>query len=317
MKSLVIACLLALVSFQHVQSAPRLPTPPTKYTYNYLSQKLLEIDSVVDQLPSNAFAQVTTIEDVQLWVKEVVPYFEYEDILDEAIYPTSVQFVYFDGGREHLHVLGKTYCSSLKVELNARYKNSITPLYGTPDVLGTIVHELAHVQGICGLSGRLDSEVTAQLMTLEILAAMVNKGTIQALGTFLNELRDMLYGATFSAARTEGRFEEFKDLRMQLAKDAIELARWEKSDRYWFWDQYTLEEILRLYNYTPVVELFTALELGSCSWNLFPDMPNVRIATFDWPCVVGVQTLQWPHNLAIDDIDYLLKNLTEIVSASL
>lgn len=240
---------------------------PTELTYEQAMTDAFRFKDLLNQIPEEQRIGITSEEDLVYWTAEIMPYFEYEGIVEDTepnrmngmVYPPVMSFNdYQDGIRSH-HVLGTTNIFSNEVDLNARMINPVSPWYGREDSIGTLVHELAHVQGIKFPSpgSDIDHEASAQLVTLEVLAAMVNHGNEKALPALLDELGHMNMQAAHFLAIRDGRKDDFDRDRARLL-NPVALANSEKADRQWagYEDEERFPYILDAYNYRPMNELY-------------------------------------------------------------
>lgn len=305
------------------------PAPGTTLTFDEAAANARRFDAILATLPDEAFAVITTEDDLDAWTAEIVPFFGYEAITgpDEGgygyTYPTSAEFDYFTerGSRGEHHILGMANCISGELWINGRFGNPVSAWYESRTVLAVLVHELAHIQGICWSP---TSEQSAQLVTLEVLAAMAVKGNEAAFAALMDELRDMSLAAAQALALRDDRMDDYQALAGELIDDAFGLASLDKAMRYWSADTSELERILRLYSYEPIQSVTTALHQGSCSftnptWNTELKDIEYPLFTLDVPCVRGVQL---PINqsvftvpLVIDDLAYVWEHAEALAGA--
>lgn len=325
LSSLLTGLLLTFLLASTAGAFPRLPLSNGEPVYGYLqaSQQVLRFDAAYDALSKESMPSITTQVQLDAWVTEIVPFFEYEQIDQEGmtIYPSSVSFENYINGTQHNHVLGQTNCLDSAITLNARFTNPISSWYGRVDAVGTLVHELAHAQGICFANDTFDAEVSAQLVTLEILSALVNKGNRAALPALVNELRDMSIASAKYAARAEGREDEFAALMKRVAPDAFDQAIAAKSDRFWQADPERLSYILEAYNFTPMREVYQALATDQaisgvqlpindqCSYMNNPAYPFPGYADGEQEADCEMKPL------VVDDLAYVVANLDALIGA--
>ena len=333
MYKLIMLIVLISLSFPgSVLSSPTPKQPNSGLTFDQLAEMTKKYDTFYDQI--EVFPKIRTPDDITQWVKEVVPYFSYEMITDpESEYgtysgprfPENISFTYYEDERQHSHILGTANCLSQSITLNGRYANENSAFYERNDLLVILVHELAHIQGICYGSSRLDSEISAQLATLEVLAALVNHGNKQALGPLLGELRKMSLNAALYMAYEEERIDDFLSLVTTIVDSPYEQARLAKSARYWVVDKEHESYILYTYNYRPILEVEMARWNDRCSyihiyWSKEIDDIVREPVGVDSPCINGVYmpinrgVFQLP--LFIDDLDYVMIHMAELVSAT-
>lgn len=89
------------------------------------------------------------------------------------------------------------------VWINSHYINPTDENYQDIGYIFTLIHELAHDQGICnGPSDYVES--STQLAALEVASAMGNAGNVLAASSVLHEWRDIVLGAMiYDALRTD------------------------------------------------------------------------------------------------------------------
>lgn len=304
----------------------------SQYSYEQLIPWVTLFDSWYDQIPESDYPQITSIEDVNNWMNDLVPLFGYEGITsvnlsnghENYVYPLSITAEYYDSSQDHIHVLGRTNCFTTEITLNARYFNPASSLYNSPDLLATLTHELAHAQGICYADTPLNEEVSAQLVMLEVLSADANKGNVQAFATVVYELRGMMIAALKSRAIVEGRLDQFWTFMDGIETDPFQLARMQKSERYWQADPAKLAQILNDYNYIPMTALLDGVIKGYCwyyehDYELDPAQLTLVNTKLDQPCIAGVLLpVNWrvfEYPLIIDDLAYIIAHGDELVAS--
>ena len=242
----------------------------THLTYEYALRDSLYFKGLLDSIPEEKRVGVKTQEDLDNWMMEIVPYFEYEGINEDGevgeynglTYPHLDFEDYQDGLLSH-HVLGRAQIFADDISLNARIANPVSPWYGRGDSIGTLVHELAHAQGVKFPApfSDIDEEASAQLVTLEVLSAMANHGNELVVPALLDELYYMnMQAARFIAIR-DGYEDRFKKDRERILTDPFEMARAEKADRQWdsYKDPDQYPYILDAYNYKPMNKVYKGM----------------------------------------------------------
>lgn len=335
-RAFIMRIVLAAVIFSllplSVRAAEPLPPPPnTVMAYEQLADWAQRFDDLYDAIPRAMYPKMTTDAEIQQWVQEIVPFFSYERVTDPkqetgepfgARYPTSIEYTYYTTGRDHNHLLGTTNCLSGEITMNARMTNSTSPFFERDDTLVVLVHELAHAQGICWGDDRLDSEVSAHLVTLEVMAAMLNRGNTFVLGPLVAELRDMSLAAAQYAATRDGKLDQYFAFEAELLDDEFERAFEDKARRFWESDPAQLTRILEAYNYGPLNELRIAFG-QSCVyrdlyWSKETQDIEADLVHTDAPCVNGVQLpINWSvfeQPLIVDDLYYFFEHAEGFVS---
>ena len=330
------ALCIALVAFIIIPSAssafphPKLPKEGT-LTIEEAEQYAILFSRWFDQLDKEDFPVIDDVNDITQWTEEIVPFFSYEEVTDTEKdggyfgykYPPSATFEYYNDDVRHLHVLGTTDCMSDAVVLNARFSNEHSAIYAMPEELLVLIHELAHAQGVCFDSGtRLNSEVSAQLIALEVAAAMVNKGNKEAFGPLVAELKHMALSSVWSISIRQNNEDEFWSFLPTVEKDPFELAQWHKSQRHWKSDPDKLNEILHDYSEVPLYEISHAFEKDCMYFDIGIDKQANLVYTPVYPvepCINGVLLpVNWDvfHKpLYVDDLAYVFEHGQEFVEA--
>lgn len=272
------------------------------------------IDAILDESDRDVEG-VHGPKSMNNWIQETVPFFVYEGMSYYMVYPDIAKFTYYDVAQRHVHLLGTANCFADDLDLNARFTNPVSPMYNDPSSISTLVHELAHVQGICFSTQRLNHESSAQLATMEVLAAMANRGNADALYVLLDELRYMFVTGARIAAEEEGRGDEYRDLVEGVyGDDPLMIARIDKSLRYWQdTDLERFYEIVRLYNYEPAREILSHWQRGqpirgiSLPINIYCSYGYASYPYGNAPTAFEIEQCYQP--LKIDDLSYILHNL--------
>lgn len=244
---------------------------PLELTYEQAVADAVRFSRLLETVPEDARFGIRTDEDLLLWTMEIMPYFEYEGIVEDKepgeynglVYPPVMKFVDYQDGLMSHHVLGRTQIFTDEIDLNARMTNPVSAWYGREDSIGTLVHELSHAQGIKfpAPNSPLDEESSAQLVTLEVLAAMVNHGNELVIPTLLDELAHMNMQAAHCLAIRDGFEERFFADREQILPNPLDLAASEKADRQWaeYKDEDKFPYILEAYNYRPMNAVYQGM----------------------------------------------------------
>lgn len=134
------------------------------------------------------------IESNNMWVAEyvrkIVPYFSYEQATNQGIYPTSAGVIPLLD-MQSFHIGGRMYHETNTIILNERY--FIDERWNDKRrVLGTLVHELAHIQRGAYTDGASEElESATSTATVEILAAMCNYGDPLACSAFWYQIENL------------------------------------------------------------------------------------------------------------------------------
>jgi hypothetical protein len=290
------------------------------------------LDVLVDKFSAKERVMPVDQQEITAWSLEVLPYFAYERLVNYPVMPDSIAFTPYLDGMMHNHILGRAQCTDLPgldlpktIEMNLRTANPRSAWYGKSDYfLPTLIHELIHIQGVCG-DGEL-SETSTQVVTLEVLASLVNHGNRAVLYPLLLELRDMaLAWMNYEAFQAhddwikepaESRdspdpIEEYAEFRATIVDDAFGNSRWEKARRFWGQDashQSHYRYILKAYNWGVFEKLLVGFKTGEAPELYVPDY------TLDRPGSYRVNTNYPGHrDFPIDDLIYVLKHAAELV----
>jgi hypothetical protein len=190
----------------------------------------VETDRIIDRMPA-----VHLDPSLARWTREILPWFVEQGIARQARAPQGVHYVDFDSSLATM-LLGTTRCKDGVVSISARYANPVSSVYRSVDLLLTLTHELAHVQQdtLCERAPSEVVETSAQLMALEVTAAMALDGNCAAGLALLRELRQLAVATLeYEAGRLGGDAEG----RLEAVRAAIylpaERARAAQRSRYW------------------------------------------------------------------------------------
>lgn len=260
------------------------------------------MDSVSKFMDLDNWNLSTTYEDLIWWAKEAAVQIEYNGAITKARFPSDIGFFMPRSGREANHILGRSNCANYIV-LNERMQNPHTPWFQMQDFPGTVIHEMAHVaQGeVCYAAPSENIENTAQLVMIEVLASMGNKGNAEAFKALVWEFKHMATTAAYSVALTENRMPEFEKFKLSLNPSAVDIAKWEAAKRTWADKQYELKDMLYKYNYMPVNLLVTGVRNGTNTIEGLALEPNYGdTGTFHYPGE--------PRSFKVDDFAYATTN---------
>src|SRR3990167_772397 len=131
-------------------------------------------DRLNDKLPPFQFNPSET--NITALVAEVTNQFQYGGAVDPPIYPAGYGYTMFRDGQSHNHVAGRSDCNSFV--LNLRMANPVSSWFGDLSIISTTIHEMVHVQQglLCRTENRENLENTAQVVTLEVMAGLLNAG---------------------------------------------------------------------------------------------------------------------------------------------
>jgi len=234
---------------------------------------------------------------------EVLPYFDYEGIVERPIIPRQIYFIPFAKGADAFHIGGRASCQYAAYILNWNYANRFSPRFQRDSLLPNLVHELGHVQGMCSdreLGGEMVGymESSNQVATWEVLCSMSLHGNRYAIKPTIGELRnaamDYLRGCTYGNG-TEGLYKWFALNVIYSSQE--ERLRILNSWQYWEGTEHNrrlLHYIVVAYGMKPYSMAMTALA--------DPDL-------------MSEQSMFFPNRqrkIKVDDLDLFLRSLGEI-----
>lgn len=201
--------------------------------------------------PVTRFGIQTNSEWALDYTLRIVPLFAYEGIVESTTYPAAVGFFPFPGDGAYT-VWGRAWPADRVAFVNWRFTEDPT-MSDEAEALGTLVHELLHVQGGIfaeGSSAELESATSAA--TVEVLAAMCNFGDEVACRAFLQDLQSGVRAVLIrdlSFYRSEWVYQTYSDI---FLRDGVNRLIAEKSLRYWSHDPGARMEIIRKYGVVPL-----------------------------------------------------------------
>ena len=213
----------------------------------------VRFDKIYDTLPENP--PPTDDFEVVNWAIELLPMYEYNGFVEKTVWPprNGIGFVLWPDGNTFNHVSGRSDCRSAAV-LNIRYENPASSWYRDEDWIMVLAHELAHVQqGLaCDQYPTSQVENTAQIISWEVVASLVNGGNKKLIRPLVGELRSVAMSSAYGIAIKYNLLDQFLDLRERLSPGAIADARFQRNVRKWATDPTRLGEILNWYNTEPL-----------------------------------------------------------------
>jgi hypothetical protein len=284
----------------------------TAFTREGASRFYLALDKVGDKLKKIAPEPPTSVQGLQLFAVEAVPYFIYEDIRSSTIierhetgaiirrpqteiwpqiggevYPSSSNF----------HIAGQAHCydaTNPNLTVNYRYFNPFSPWHKKAAVIATLVHELGHTQDASCDRESGDMETATQIAAVEVLAAMTrhgNKYTMLPLIGMLQEFTGSYLLLDYILNDGSDGIDLYKEEILSKAADTkFNIASFEKSMTFWKKDLRTLEYILREYGAKPYAYLVEAMSRESSVTRRLP-VPNMT------------------KTIRMDDTKYFISNL--------
>lgn len=277
------------------------------------SQLGLRMDRLMEQFPKEDMD--STQEDLINWTIEVLPFFSYEDAIDKVRVPDAVFYSPFNGN-QHFHVSGRSNCEDWAV-LNYRFANEHSSWYGKATMLGTLVHELVHVQQgqLCDEdegAPRESIENTAQIVMLEVLAAMANDNNYDAARVLVEELRYFGMGTAKSIALRNDREYLFDYLFTQIHDyDEVRAAQRDKSKRQWAPRMDELEWILQTYVETPMNIMFNSINNDKDIYGLA--LPDTMLSYEEIEENKKYKIVTTARYFRLDDLAYFLDHAEDMV----
>ena len=276
-------------------------------SFSELSQMTKRLDKVSDSLDLSNWHPDSNGYDLIEWAKEIIPQIEAEGAVDTAVWPNIAEFYTFGTGDEANHVLGRSDCENFII-LNDRIKNKHSAMFESPDFIGVVAHELVHIsQGdLCTPQNRENIENTAQIVMLETLAAMGNRGNKDAFKAFVWEFRGIALGAAYGIALKENHKEWYESLRSKINPGVLASARWAKHEIEYQGDDSDLRDILLVYNLGPVKRIVDAVQNHAGA-----------ITDLALPPVVSTDYTREPHarTFLMNDFMYAMSNLESMAQA--
>lgn len=189
-----------------------------------------------------------------IWMAEytrlIVPYMTYERVIGQAIYPSSAGSVPF-GNNQSFHVGGKMLPSDNTILLNER--NFLDERWNDKRrALGTLVHELVHIQRGAYISGEsAEFESATSTATMEVLAAMCNYGDSLACVTFWDEIEQLSRSSLLVQLNDAGVPGWYDTWARLFWRDQVQQDAYAKAMRFWADSPGALMELRRKYSLNP------------------------------------------------------------------
>lgn len=254
-------------------------------------------DRMVDRIDASDWsAGKATDENMTDWAYEITPMFTYEGLVTEG----NATFDFFTNpffdGYNHNHIAGRSDCATY-VLLNARYKNKFSGWYQKNLWPVVLAHEIAHAQQGASCDREYNTqdniENSAQIMAWEVMAAVANQGSKEAVLSMAYELRASALSAAAAMAGFEDRQDDYDSLIDDIFEgDAHETARRAKGMRFWSSDLEQLEALRMRYSWTPLNLVFEARNEGT---------------------IYQLSVSNDTHSADIDDLLYFIEHMEELV----
>jgi hypothetical protein len=292
---------------EHIDAILRIPLDRKPgLSFDEMGRMLERLSTLVDGLPqtTSRFRK----RDLELWVREILPWFQTEGVVARVVVPTSVvSRAFTTDGFANDHLLASGSCWFKSVVVNDRVFNPVSSWYGRSEILAVLVHELAHVQGICIGSDTVRIEASAQMAALEVMAAMANDGNEPMVRSLLTELRRMCLDALeYEAWGNPDLEQRTRQLERRVVHSSLSEAEVAQGKRYWMGSKERSEElrsVLHTYAEVPLQRIIAGLHTGSV-WNIqLPINDPARGGSTKGPL----------KRLRIDDLGYFLAHAEPIV----
>jgi hypothetical protein len=294
-------------SHEHIDTTLGIRVDPKPgLSFDEMRRLLERLSTLVDELPP--LRSPVRQRDLKLWVREILPWFQAEGVVARVVVPKTVAIRAFSGyGFANSHLLAAGSCWFESVLVNGRVFSRVSSWYRRPDFLAALVHELAHVQGICIGNDALQVEASAQIAALEVMAAMANDGNEPMVRALLTELRRMCLDALeYDAWGNPTRERSARTLDRRVLHSALAEAQIAQAERYWMGSKERSQELRRvLYRYAevPLQRIVAGLHTGTV-WNIqLPINDPGR----------GGSTTGPLKRLRIDDLRYFLAHAEPMV----
>jgi len=278
------------------------------------------MDRLYDSLPEQPIQMgeaVETTEYLSTWwgmktndpmfgplITTVLPYFSYEGIACQSRVPRMVVWVPFAQGSEHFHIGGRASCTQAMFLINYEYLNTLSPRFQRDSFLQIFVHEMGHVQGVCCDDPRSGCspgamETDNQVATLEILAAMCNRGHSYACKPLIGELRNEAMDYVRGSCYGNGTMPLYDWFAQNIIYNkADERSRVAKSLRYWSGTEARANElryIITAYGMRPFWKMSQTLASDDLTTDQSPYYPNKS------------------GTIKLDDLHYLLNHIPQML----
>ena len=240
------------------------------------------------------------------YVRQIVPYMTYENVIAQAIYPAAANVVPF-GNTNSFHVAGRMIPQDSIVFLNERYFLD-DKWNDQRRALETLVHELVHIQRgnfIYGTSAELESATSAA--TTEILAAMCLYGDELACQSFWYEIEHLARSSLLVQLDNLGAQNLYELWANTFWRDSADVDAYLKAMRFWADSPADLMAIRVKYSLVPWMDIIYGVTRGISldTGNPLCILEGGYETSPTWTCkVIG---------MPFDDTRYLLQDLMWIL----
>ncbi len=283
-----------------------------KLSYEEAAELALYFDALYDRLGDSPYPAPSEAQLVNL-AYEVLPIFNYEGFVLPQ-FPSDLDLYPYQSGSNHIHIAGQSNCSGFV--LNYRFGNPYSSWYNEGSWVAVAIHEMVHVQqgSLCGSINNLYLEMSAEVISIEVMAALVNYGNRDMTYALVRELRGMAASAAYGLALNEGDLEKYVTLRERLMRgddgrpDSFKNAGWDKSRRHWEENPERLEFILQAYSIFPLEKIVQSILYIDGAYDGLIMPPGFVI---EYPNSPDVYVPGPP--LILDDLMYFLEHADELV----
>ena len=241
------------------------------------------------------------IETNSIWMidqaLEIIPYFAYEGISPNPIYPVTLGWGHM-GGQSSFHIMGWAYSAEGMVFLNERIVKG-DRWSDARRVYSTFTHELIHIQmGAFGTGSSEKLESATSAATLEVLAAMCNYESEIACAAFWYNIENFARASLWVGLNDKGMLNVYEFLMDVFILNPSESRYRDKSMRYWANDMEQLAGIQERYGEAPWVNHIAP---GLCGKPFNTEIPYL------------MDGLPLIRHFVFDDAQYLLGRLNYLI----
>ena len=272
-----------------------------EYSYEEREGVVLMLDSYYDKLPQTGVE--LDEENMLYYMAEILPHFEKQGIVHSAVLPRTFDHKHWLDDKKHFGIRGRANCMTGDMQLNGRYENPKSPWHDSDRQLTTLVHELTHIQGVCGGGTSAFVESSTQVITAEIMAALVNEGNKDFVRPLVGHLRTIALGATHYTAFKENRMDDFHTLLHNLRDSHAAESAWHLGDG----ENPTANDlyVLQAYYSIPFNRITEGLRDGKARGVMLPK--NYRVNELQMMQKIDQQVLE------IDDLAWFLRHIDRVV----
>ena len=251
------------------------------------------------------------IESNNMWMAEytrlIIPFMSYEKVASNTIYPNAVGSLPLTGNTS-FHVGGRMYHDTNEILLNERM--FIDERWNDKRrALGTLVHELVHIQRGAYTSGTsAERETATSTATVEILAGMCNYGDSLACSTFWYEIKQLARTNLLIQLDNLDALWIYDAWANAFWRDQAQTDAYNKSIRFWDDSPGALREIQAKYSVTPWQNVIKGVTNG-----IPLNTNHVICESRTWSGAVTDDQVCRILGMPFDDTWYLLRQLAWIL----